>query len=126
MPLSSHRPPAPAILDGGRPQNPLLTPERRAADEAESLRLVSEIVAVAKSHGGPGADGAEVFADAAAYRDRDGNERTALNPASMSPERLALTVRDLRARLVDEQRASEARRVKAVTLQRDQQRRSGA
>lgn len=55
-----------------------------------------------------GEDPAEVFATASEYTDRHGNKRRAMNPAAMSPERLALTLSDLRGTLADAERCHQA------------------
>lgn len=102
VPLSSHRPPAPEQPPNGRPQNPLISGEQHRANQAEALELVGKIAALT------GEDPAEVFATASEYTDRNGNKRRAMNPAAMSPERLALTLSDLRGTLAEAKRHADA------------------
>jgi hypothetical protein len=85
-----YRPPGPA--------NPLVA-GRRPDLERECLALVRELAAMT------GEDPVEVLAHAASY---EGARRTKLNPATMSDDRLAATVRDLRADVT-------AERAKGVT-----------
>lgn len=79
VPAPFYRPPGPA--------NPLVA-GRRADLERECLALVREVAAVT------GEDPVEVIAQASGYK---GAATTKLNPATMSDDRLANTVRDLRA-----------------------------
>jgi hypothetical protein len=74
-----YRPPGPA--------NPLIS-GRRVELERECLNLVTEVASVT------GEDPVEVIAHASGYK---GAATTKLNPATMSDDRLANTVRDLRA-----------------------------
>lgn len=85
------RPPGPA--------NPLIA-GRRAEIERECLTLVREVAEIT------GDDPVEVIAQASGY---EGAATTKLNPASMSDDRLANTVRDLRTDL------AELRKRKAVS-----------
>ena len=69
------------------PKNPLID---RRAYESEALSLTREIAALKDC------DPVEVFAEAARY---EGAQRSKVNPASMTDDRLANTVLDLRATL---------------------------
>ena len=69
------------------PKNPLID---RRAYESEALTLTREIAALKDC------DPVEVFAEAARY---EGAQRSKVNPASMTDDRLANTVLDLRATL---------------------------
>jgi uncharacterized protein YdaU (DUF1376 family) len=82
-PEPDRRPPGPA--------NPLVA-GRRPELEGECLRLVREVAEIT------GDDPVEVIAQASGY---EGAATTKLNPASMSDDRLANTVRDLRADLAE-------------------------
>lgn len=73
--------------NGGPPANPLLA-GRRPALEQECLALVREVAGLT------GEDPVEVIAQASGYK---GAATTKLNPATMSDDRLANTVRDLRS-----------------------------
>jgi len=81
--MTAIRPPGPA--------NPLVS-GRRPELERECLSLVREVAGLT------GEDPVEVIAQASGYK---GAATTKLNPASMSDDRLANTVRDLRADLAE-------------------------
>lgn len=78
---------SPTPRRGTSPANPLIA-GRRSDLELECLRLVREIAALT------GEDPVEVIAHASGY---EGASTTKLNPATMSDDRLAHTLRDLRA-----------------------------
>jgi hypothetical protein len=88
--LSPAPPPAPFRQPPG-PANPLIA-GRRESLERECLTLVGETATLT------GEDPVEVIAHASGYQ---GAATTKLNPASMSDDRLANTVRDLRADLIE-------------------------
>lgn len=99
--------PAPSLPANGRevvhfpprgPANPLVD---RAKLEPEFLRLVRELAELTDR------DPVEVAREATSY---DGARTTPINPASMSDDRLANSVMDLRANLAEAREAAEAKR----------------
>jgi hypothetical protein len=101
-------PPAPAPSPDARRQaiaNPLFA-GKRPAFESECLRLVARMSELT------GEDPLDVIARASGF---EGAKRTAINPATMTDDRLANTVRDLRADVAAEERKAAAKGPKAVT-----------
>ena len=99
--------PSPSPAPDARRQaasNPLLAGKRPEL-ESECLRLVSRMAALT------GEDPLDVIARASGF---EGAKRTAINPATMTDDRLANTVRDLRADVAAEERKAAAKGQKAV------------